>query len=330
MHLCLCGTYANSQSQTGLAIGGWVSYAFAARNEIAIFRQDGAFNLDSTASPLSGRKGIDQMKREPNLNGSSPAARSEVWTGLAVVALGIGLLVGCAPTESQPDPAEQTSAPATAELVPRVERVLTEEERDLLTPDDILQYLVEGNERFVAGSLTVRDHTQQVRDAANGQFPKAIVLSCVDSRVPVEDVFDRGIGDLFVARVAGNFENTDILGSMEFACAASGAKLILVLGHGSCGAVVSAIDGVELGNITPMLENIQPAIDHFTDYEGDKTGQNAEFVAMVTEESIRQTLADIRTKSPVLAELEASGDLKIVGGVYDMHTGRVEFLDDAP
>lgn len=270
------------------------------------------------------------MKREPNLNGSSPAARSEVWTGLAVVALGIGLLVGCAPTEPPPAPAEQTSAPATAELVPRVERVLTEEERDLLTPDDILQYLVEGNERFVAGSLTVRDHTQQVRDAANGQFPKAIVLSCVDSRVPVEDVFDRGIGDLFVARVAGNFENTDILGSMEFACAASGAKLILVLGHGSCGAVVSAIDGVELGNITPMLENIQPAIDHFTDYEGDKTGQNAEFVAMVAEESIRQTMADIRTKSPVLAELEASGDLKIVGGVYDMHTGRVEFLDDAP
>lgn len=211
-------------------------------------------------------------------------------------------------------------------MEPLVESVLTKEEQDRLTPDKVLELLEEGNRRFVSGTLTSRDHSKQVREATKGQYPKAIILSCVDSRVPVEDVFDRGIGDVFVARVAGNFSNTDILGSMEFACKVSGSKLVLVLGHEHCGAVKGAIDGVELGNITPMLENIKPAVEHFTRYEGEKTSRNEAFVNMVAEQNVRMTIEDIRKNSPVLKEMEDKGDIRIVGGMYDMDTGKVIFL----
>jgi carbonic anhydrase len=208
-----------------------------------------------------------------------------------------------------------------------VEKVLTQEEQDRLTPTRVLELLKEGNERFANGEVTLRNHKEQVRRAAAGQFPKAIVLSCVDSRVPVEDVFDRGIGDMFVARVAGNFVNTDILGSMEFACKVSGAKLILVLGHERCGAVMGAIDAVELGNITAMLTNIQPAVNRFGDYDKDKTSANDEFVQMVAEENVRLNIARIRDESAVLREMEASGEIQIVGAMYGMDTGRVTFFD---
>ena len=211
---------------------------------------------------------------------------------------------------------------------PRVETVLTQEERDNLTPDEIIESFRAGNRRFMGGDLTVRDHSAQVRAATSGQFPKAVVLSCLDSRVPVEDVFDRGIGDIFVARVAGNFENIDILGSMEFGTKVVGAKVILVLGHEDCGAVMGAIDGVELGNITAMLANIQPAVQTVSNqYEGDKSSTNHEFVHLVTEENVRQTIRDIRQRSEIVRDMEAAGDLMIVGGVYDMKTGEVEFLD---
>lgn len=210
---------------------------------------------------------------------------------------------------------------------PRVERVLTSEEQAALTPDQILEALKKGNERFLSGTITSRDHSAMVRDAALGQFPKAIVLSCVDSRIPVEDVFDRGIGDMFVARVAGNFENEDILGSMEFATKVSGAKLVLVLGHTDCGAIKAAIDGAELGNITAMLKNIQPAIEAFSDYEGEKSSANEEFVRMVTEKNIRLSMDDIRQRSEILSAMEQKGQLKIAGALYDMHTGKVEFID---
>jgi carbonic anhydrase len=210
---------------------------------------------------------------------------------------------------------------------PRVERVLTQDEQDALTPDEVLSALKQGNQRFVSGTVTSRDHSAQVRDAANGQFPKAMVLSCVDSRIPVEDVFDRGIGDVFVARVAGNFENTDILGSMEFATKISGAKLVLVLGHGSCGAIKAAIDNAQLGNITAMLENIKPAVESQAGYAGEHSSSNPEFVHLVTEANVRLTMDNIRERSPILSDLEKQGQLKIVGGLYDMHTGKIEFLD---
>jgi carbonic anhydrase len=209
----------------------------------------------------------------------------------------------------------------------RVERVLSQEEQAALTPELVLTALKQGNKRFLSGTITRRDHSALVRSAAKGQFPKAVVLSCLDSRIPVEDVFDRGIGDMFIARVAGNFENTDILGSMEFATLISGAKLVLVMGHSDCGAIKAAIDGAELGNITAMLENIQPAIDSLADYKGDKSSSNPEYVHMVTERNVQLSLEDIRKRSPIVADLEKKGEVKIVGALYDMSSGAVEFIN---
>jgi carbonic anhydrase len=207
-----------------------------------------------------------------------------------------------------------------------VEEVLTKEEQDALTPDMVIQSFKEGNGRFLRNDLTARDHSEQVRKSTFAQFPKAIVLSCVDSRVPVEDVFDRGIGDIFVARVAGNFVNEDILGSMEFACKVSGSKLVLVMGHEHCGAVKAAIDDVKLGNITPMLEKIKPAVA-MVEYDGDRTSKNDAFVHMVCESNVRNTVEKIRLESPILKEMEDKGEIKIVGAIYDMDNGKVEFLN---
>jgi len=220
------------------------------------------------------------------------------------------------------------SSTAQAETnTPLVERVLSQEEQAALTPEQVMNVLKQGNTRFVSGTITSRDHSALVRSAADGQFPKAVILSCLDSRIPVEDVFDRGIGDIFVARVAGNFENTDILGSMEFATLISGAKVVLVMGHSDCGAIKAAIDGAELGNITAMLENIQPAIDSLSDYKGDKTSSNTEYVHMVTQRNVQLTMEDIRERSPIVADLEKKGQVKIIGAVYDMTSGTVEFID---
>jgi len=207
-----------------------------------------------------------------------------------------------------------------------VEAVLTKEQQDALTPDMVIQSLKEGNERFTRNDLTARDHSAQVRDAVKAQYPKAIVLSCVDSRVPVEDVFDRGIGDVFVARVAGNFVNEDILGSMEFACKVAGSKLVMVLGHEHCGAVKAAVDNVKLGNITPMVAKIRPAVESIK-YDGDRTSKNQEFVHMASESNVRNTIDMIRKNSPILKEMEDNGEIKIVGGLYDMDNGKVDFLD---
>lgn len=213
----------------------------------------------------------------------------------------------------------------TREITPLIEKVLTADEQAALTPDVVITGLKEGNKRFVEGELTARDHTVQIRKTVDGQFPKAVILSCVDSRVPVEDVFDKGIGDIFVARVAGNFVNEDILGSMEFGCKVSGSKVILVLGHEHCGAVKAAVDDVKLGNITAMLSKIRPAVESVV-YDGDRTSKNAEFVHLVCESNVRKTIQDIRTKSPILKEMEDQGEIKIIGGVYDMDTGEVDFL----
>lgn len=207
-----------------------------------------------------------------------------------------------------------------------VEVVLTQEQRDALTPDEIINAFKEGNKRFVNDDLTKRDHSAQVRKSASGQFPKAVILSCLDSRVTVEDVFDRGIGDIFVGRVAGNFVNEDLLGSMEFGCKVSGAKVILILGHENCGAIKAAIDDVKLGNITAMLSKIRPAVDAVI-YDGDRTSNNELFVQKVCESNVMNTIDQIRLKSPILKELEDAGTIKIVGAVYDMNTGEVKWLN---
>jgi len=226
-------------------------------------------------------------------------------------------------------------APAT-DLIPTdivdvdtglVEEVLTKEEQDALTPDKVIASLKAGNTRFVDNDLTARNHSAQIRKSTLSQFPKAIVLSCVDSRVPVEDVFDRGIGDMFVARVAGNFVNEDILGSMEFACKVSGSKVVLVMGHEHCGAVKAAIDDVKLGNITAMLEKITPAVTG-VEYTGDRTSKNQEFVHLVSESNIKNTIAQIRVKSPILKEMESNGEIKIIGALYDMDNGVVSMYKD--
>jgi len=174
-------------------------------------------------------------------------------------------LTACNNGSQQQGQSVQKSSQQQESIVGVVEDVLTKEEQDALSPDKVIQSLKEGNERFMRNDLTARNHSAQVRRSVKAQYPKAIVLSCVDSRVPVEDVFDRGIGDIFVARVAGNFVNEDILGSMEFACKVSGSKLILVMGHEHCGAVKAAVDDVKLGNITPMLSKIRPAVVWMTE-----------------------------------------------------------------
>ena len=159
---------------------------------------------------------------------------------------------------------------------------MTKAEQDALTPDQVLQEFINGNERFNSATVTQREHSEEIRKAATGgQFPKAMVLSCLDSRVPVEDVFDQSIGDVFVGRVAGNFVNTDLLGSMEFACKVAGAKLILVMGHQHCGAVKGAIDDVQLGNIKSMLANVKPTVAMSKNYEGEKSSKNEAFVKIV-------------------------------------------------
>ncbi len=226
------------------------------------------------------------------------------------------------PTVIPDEPAKST----VAVQAPLKEKVLSKAEQDALTPDMVIQRFKEGNKRYMNNDLTQRDHSSLVRDAASGQYPKAVILSCVDSRVTVEDIFDKGIGDLFVGRVAGNFVNVDLLGSMEFGCKVSGAKLILVLGHESCGAIKSAIDHVKLGNITAMLSKIQPAVEKSQDFKGEKSSKNDAFVDYVGRNNVIIAIETIKQKSPILKEMADKGEIKIVGAYYSLKTGEVIFL----
>ena len=204
---------------------------------------------------------------------------------------------------------------------------ITKEIQGALSPDSVLSDLLEGNNRFTSGNSDQLDNSALVNQTTGGQFPKAVVLSCIDSRVPVETVLDQAIGDIFVARVAGNFENVDILGSMEYSCKVAGSKLVLVLGHESCGAVKAACDGVELGNITALLSNILPAVKKSSDeVDGELNSSNSAFVAKTVENNVLLTIDRIREGSAILKEMEDNGEIKIVGGVYNLHTGKVEML----
>ena len=209
---------------------------------------------------------------------------------------------------------------------PLPSKVLTQEQQAKLTPQSVLAELMAGNRRFISNVLTERNHSKQVREAYAGQFPKAVVLSCLDSRIPVEDVFDRGVGDIFVARVAGNFINEDILGSMEFACHVAGAKLIIVLGHTHCGAIQAAIDNVQVGNITPMLAKIRPALEAAQPFRGEKTSENPEYVAHICRENIRMAVRQIRKESTILKGLKDDGLIDIIGAYYDLGSGEVSLI----
>ncbi len=204
---------------------------------------------------------------------------------------------------------------------------ITKDIQSGLTPSSVLNDLLEGNQRFINNQTESTDNSALVQQTITGQFPKAVVLSCIDSRVPVETVLDQAIGDIFVARVAGNFENVDILGSLEYSCKVAGSKLVLVLGHESCGAVKAACDGVELGNITALLDNILPAVrKSANEIDGEANSSNKEFVARTVENNVKLTIDRIREKSPILKEMEDSGDIQIVGGVYSLHSGKVEMI----
>ena len=203
----------------------------------------------------------------------------------------------------------------------------TKEQQENTTPDDALTMLKEGNQRFVNGNTVERNSSTEVKNSSKGQYPYAVLLSCMDSRVDPETLFDQGIGDIFINRVAGNISNADILGGMEYGCAVVGSKLILVLGHTECGAVKGAIDGAELGNLTSMMKKIDPAVTS-TKFDGDRTSKDKKFVELVTEENVRLAVEDIRKNSPVLKAMEDEGKIKIVGGMYDVSTGKVTFLED--
>ena len=205
---------------------------------------------------------------------------------------------------------------------------LTSAEQQARSPQAVFEQLQAGNMRYVNGTPDRVDASALRSETVVGQHPQAVVLSCIDSRVPVEMVFDQHIGDIFVARVAGNFENPDILGSMEYACAVAGSKLIVVLGHAGCGAVKAACDGVELGHITDLLTSIQPAVDKVqAATQRPPTSQDADFVNATIAENVRLTMGRILEKSSILKDLHSAGTIDVVGGIYQLDTGEVTWLD---
>lgn len=205
----------------------------------------------------------------------------------------------------------------------------TKETQATMTPEKSLQSLKEGNARFLKNKKAERDLLEQVNDTSTGQFPFATVLSCIDSRVSSELIFDQGVGDIFSVRIAGNFVNEDILGSMEFACKLAGTRLIVVLGHTSCGAVKGACDDAKMGNLTTLLSKIKPAVNAVVEPkdESKRNSGNIEFVNNVAKKNVNLTIENIRKESPVLKEMEQNGEIKIIGGMYNVGTGAVTFYE---
>jgi len=202
---------------------------------------------------------------------------------------------------------------------------MPKDQRDKLTPADVVALMKAGNERFRQGVRVNRDFLREQRDRVAGQYPAAVILSCIDSRAPAEIVLDLGIGDVFNSRVAGNVSNADILGSLEFACQVAGAKVVLVMGHTACGAIKGAIDGVQLGNLTGLLAKIAPSVKA-TAFDGPRTSANAAFVDAVAATHVRLTLEAMRHDSTILRDLEAKGAIALVGAVYDIGTAAVTWL----
>ena len=203
----------------------------------------------------------------------------------------------------------------------------TADSQAALSPAMAVALLKDGNKRFLDGNTLNRNLHQQVADTASGQYPFAAVVSCIDSRIPTEVIFDQGIGDIFNARVAGNFVNEDILGSLEFACKLAGSKVIVVMGHTSCGAVKGACDHAELGNLTQMLGKIMPAADGTSTAEGEaRNSSNGDFVNRVAVKNVELTIANLKSMSPVLNEMLENGEIDVVGAMYDVKDGSVSFL----
>ena len=247
----------------------------------------------------------------------------------SVLALGIFSLFAFASCEKKEVAKEGATTEAKSDA--KDGTVLTEEERAKMSPDDILAELKKGNENFANGTATVYDHASQVKEAAKGQHPHAIVLSCLDSRVPVEDVFNMSIGDLFVGRVAGNVEDANMIGSFEFGAAVAGAKVLVILGHSACGAVKHAVDKTDakslgMNDLASLLAEIDPAVTASMKPGEERSSKNKTLVATSVEKNVQMTIDDIRKKSPTLKKMEDEGKLKIVGAVYDLETGKVNWL----
>jgi carbonic anhydrase len=204
--------------------------------------------------------------------------------------------------------------------------VFTPERQKNTTPDEAIALLKHGNERMLAGKSINCDLVTQVNDAAAGQAPFAIVLGCIDSRVSPELVFDQGVGDVFCARIAGNFVNSDIIGSLEFATKVAGAKAIIVLGHNSCGAIKGAIDRVQLGNLTEMLQNIEPAIESLGKFQGERDSRNHQLVQQVAIANASLAAQNIQKRSEIMSDLINGGQLKVVSAMHDLATGKVSWL----
>jgi carbonic anhydrase len=202
---------------------------------------------------------------------------------------------------------------------------LTKAQRDEMSPTEIIDVIKKGNERFRSGVRQNRNYLNEQKASASGQYPAAALLSCIDSRAPAEVIMDLGLGDIFNCRVAGNVANTDILGSMEFACRLAGAKVVLVMGHTACGAIKGAIDNAELGNLTELLDKIKPAVQA-TNYSGERSSKNYAFVDAVARTNVQMTMDNVRKNSAVLADLESKGTIKIVGAMYNLETAALEFL----
>ena len=203
----------------------------------------------------------------------------------------------------------------------------TQETQAAMTPASSLQALKEGNNRFVNSNPINRNLLEQIRDTSTGQYPFATVLHCIDSRVSAELIFDQGIGDLFSIRIAGNFVNEDILGSMEFACKLAGTKVLVVMGHTACGAVKGACDHARMGNLTALINKLEPAVEAVTEPtdESERTSKNIDFVNTVAEKNVHMTIDNIRSRSQVLKEMEDNREIAIVGAMYDIKTGAVNF-----
>lgn len=202
----------------------------------------------------------------------------------------------------------------------------TKETQDKITPQQALEFLKEGNLRFLNNLKVNRNLLMQVNQTSEGQFPFATILSCIDSRTSAELIFDQGLGDIFSIRIAGNILNDDILASMEYACGVANSKIIVVLGHTKCGAVISACNQVKLGHITGLLSKINPAIESETATTSERNGQNLAFVNHVSKINVQLTINQIRLKSPILSYLEKAGKMMIVGGIYDVESGEVSFF----
>ncbi|WP_029036595.1 carbonic anhydrase family protein [Salinimicrobium xinjiangense] len=252
--------------------------------------------------------------------------RINYWSSILLF---LFLLTSCGEAEERNEPVDRTEeSEMTAQNTQRDTDVnLTKEERDALMPADVVAEFKGGNERFIKDSLTPRNRQGRIQATAGEQNPKAMILSCIDSRVPVEEIFDQGLGDLFVGRIAGNFADEEMLGSMEFATKVAGSKSIVVMGHEECGAIKSAIAGVELGNISQMLSHIDPALEMTDNFpEDQRTVKNKEYVDAVIRNNVKHTIDKIKSDSDIIAEMVNNGEINIVGAYYNVDTGTVEWL----